>query len=129
MKTLDQIIAELPAAERAIVQGRARELLGEEMALQQVRKAHRFTQEQVARALHMRQDSVSRLESRSDLLISTLRSYIEAMGGKLTILAEFKEGRAVISDLSSTAPVPRHKTLKRPTLRKKRHLELAHAER
>jgi transcriptional regulator with XRE-family HTH domain len=123
MKTLDQIIAELPPARRAKVLARTRELLGEEMAFQHLRKAHRLTQEQVARALHIRQDSVSKLESRSDFLVSTLRSYVEAMGGTLTIIAQFKEGTAVISDLSSTAPGLDDRP-KRTALRKKRHLEL-----
>jgi transcriptional regulator with XRE-family HTH domain len=128
MKTLDHIIADLPPARRAKVQGRARELLGEEMALQQLRKAHRLTQEQMARALHVGQDSISKLESRSDLLISTLRSYVEAMGGALKIVVEFKSGSVVIPDLSSTAPAARSKPSSRTALRKKRHLELAHAE-
>ena len=100
------------------------------MALQQVRKARHLTQEQMARALKVGQDSISRMERRSDLMISTLRSYIEAMGGTLKIVAEFKEGTAVLSDLSAPLDPPKvsKATARRPAIRKKRHLELAHAE-
>lgn len=128
MKNLDQIISKLPAERRAKIEGRARQLLGEEMALQQLRKARKLTQEQMARSLKIGQDSVSRLESRSDLLVSTLQSYVEAMGGSLKIIAEFKEGSAVLSGLgiTETAESPREPAKKAPA-RRKRHLELAHA--
>jgi DNA-binding XRE family transcriptional regulator len=83
MKSIDQIIANLPPQRRAKIEARTREVIGEELALQQLRKARRLTQKQMARFLGVGQDSVSRLESRSDLLISTLQSYVEAMGGAL----------------------------------------------
>jgi len=72
------------------------------MALRHVRKARQLTQEQVAKTLKIGQDSVSRLECRSDLLISTLQSYIEAMGGSLKLVVEFPDGRAVLSNLGAT---------------------------
>lgn len=128
MKTIDQVIAGLPPGRRAKIEGRARQLIGEEMALQQLRKARKLTQKQMARALNIGQDSVSRLESRSDLLLSTLQSYIEAMGGELKITVEFKEGTAVISGLGATeTPVPSKALAKKPPARRKRHLELAHS--
>ena len=65
MKNIDQIIGGLSPDRRAKIEGRARELIGEEMALQQLRKARQLTQDQMARALNIGQDSVSRLESRS----------------------------------------------------------------
>jgi transcriptional regulator with XRE-family HTH domain len=129
MKNIDQIIAGLPPKRRAKIEGRARQLIGEEMALQQLRKARQLTQKQMARILKVGQDSVSRLESRSDLLISTLQSYVEAMGGTLKIVVEFEEGSVVISDLgvveTTSPPVPRKP---KKVLRRKRHLELAHAK-
>jgi transcriptional regulator with XRE-family HTH domain len=131
MKNVDQIIAGLSPERRAKIAGRARQLIGEEMALQQVRKALKLTQEQMARALKMRQDSVSRLENRSDILISTLRSYIKAMGGDLKIIAVFKEGSAVLSGLGAALDRPPKVTkasARRPAIRKKRHVELVHAE-
>jgi transcriptional regulator with XRE-family HTH domain len=128
MKNIDQIIGELSPKRRAKIEGRARQLIGEEMALQQLRKARQLTQEQMARALKIGQDSVSRLESRSDLLISTLQSYVEAMGGELKIVVEFKEGSAIICGLGINEPAERPKeTEKKAQTRRKRHLELAHA--
>lgn len=59
------------------------------MTLCELRQAHRRTQKRIAETLGIRQEGVSRLEKRSDLLISTLRSYIEAMGGSLSIIATF----------------------------------------
>jgi transcriptional regulator with XRE-family HTH domain len=116
MKNINQIIGNLPAKRRAKVTARAQQLIGEEMALQHVRKARHLTQEQMAKALNIGQDSISRLESRSDLLISTLQSYIEAMGGSLKLVVEFPDGRAVLSSLGETGgerrkPVPRTKKL------------------
>ncbi len=61
-----------------------------------MRQAHRLTQERVAEALGIGQDQVSRLEQRSDFLISTLRSYIEAMGGSLSLVAEFPDRKPVV---------------------------------
>jgi len=128
MKNIDQIIRGLSPERRAKIEGRARELIGEEMALQQLRKARQLTQKQMARALGIGQDSVSRLESRSDLLISTLQSYVEAMGGELKIVVEFKEGSAVVSGLGATEPAERQKApAKKSPVRRKRHLELAHS--
>jgi len=59
------------------------------MSLRQLRRAHKLTQECIAQTLGIGQDQVSRLEQRSDLLISTLRGYVEALGGRLTPIAEF----------------------------------------
>src|SRR5438132_4636362 len=54
--------------------------------------ARRKTQDEIAETLNIRQPAVSRLESRTDLYISTLRRFVEAMGGKLVITAEFPDG-------------------------------------
>jgi len=81
----------LPAARRKMVEARAAELIAQEMTLRELRQAHRRTQERIAETLGIGQEGVSRLEKRSDLLISTLRSYIEAMGGSLSIIAKFPD--------------------------------------
>ncbi len=96
MKTLDQKMKELSPARRKKIKARAAQLIAEEMSLREVRQAHRLTQERVAEALGIGQDQVSRLEQRSDFLISTLRSYIEAMGGSLSLVAEFPDRKPVI---------------------------------
>ena len=102
MKTLGQIVRKLPAGRRAKIATRSNELIAEEMALQHVRKARRLTQKRVAQLLDIGQDSVSRIESRSDLLLSTLRSYVEAMGGSLKLIVEFPDSTAVLSSLGET---------------------------
>lgn len=115
MKNINQIIRGFPPERRAKVSARAKSLIGEEMALQRVRKALDLTQEQMAQLLGIGQDSVSRIESRSDMLISTLRSYIEAMGGSLMVTAEFPDGRVVLSGLG----VEQTNRAKRPPAPKK----------
>jgi hypothetical protein len=103
MKTLDQAIAKLPASRRRKVTARAAQLIAEEHALRQLRKARDLTQERMAKLLGIGQDSVSRLESRSDLLLSTLRGYVEAMGGSLKLVVEFPDSTAVLSSLGEVA--------------------------
>ena len=93
--TLKKKIQELPPKRRAKVKARAAELIAEEMTLRDMRKARDLTQERMAEILEIGQDSVSRLEKRSDLLLSTLRSYVQAMGGSLRLLAEFPNRPAV----------------------------------
>jgi DNA-binding XRE family transcriptional regulator len=93
-------IRQLPAAQRKKVEARAAELIAEEMTLRELRKARKLTQVRIAKALGVKQDSVSRLEKRSDLLLSTLRKAVEAMGGTLSLVAEFPDrGRVVLSAL------------------------------
>lgn len=71
-----------------------------EMHLQELRQARRLSQERLAKILTTKQANVSRLERRTDMYISTLRSYIEAMGGKLDIIARFPDGEIHISQFS-----------------------------
>ena len=61
------------------------------MSLRELRHAVNKTQKTVARTLNMGQEGISRLEKRSDLLLSTLRNYVEAVGGRLTLVAEFPD--------------------------------------
>ncbi len=104
MRTLDQVIAKLPAVRRRKIAARAQELVAEENALRQLRKARDLTQDRMAKLLGVGQDSVSRLESRSDLLLSTLRGYVEAMGGTLKLVVEFPDSTAILSSLGEVAP-------------------------
>src|SRR6266581_509518 len=90
-KNIDDVIKGLSPARRKKVESRAAELIAEEMSRQELRRAREQTQVQVAKILGITQDSVSRLEQRSDLLLSTLRSYIAALGGRLSLIAEFPD--------------------------------------
>ena len=96
MKNLDRIRKKFTPARRRKIAARAATLIAEERSLQEIRQAHKLTQKRMAQVLGIGQDSVSRLEQRSDLLISTLRGYIEAMGGRLSLLAEFPDQEPVI---------------------------------
>lgn len=91
MTTLAERINRLPSARRKKVEKRAKELIAEEMSLQDLRKARKQTQVRVAKELGINQENVSRIEKRSDLLLSTLSGYVEAMGGTLRLVAEFPD--------------------------------------
>ena len=88
---VEEVIAELEPAERRKVEDLAAEFIAEEMTLRELRKARKLTQASVARELGISQDAISRLEQRSDLLLSTLRRTVEAMGGSLSLVARFPD--------------------------------------
>ena len=96
MKTINQKIKNLSAKRRKKIETRAAALIAEEMTLQELRRARKLTQIRLAKALGISQDGVSRLEKRSDLLLSTLRKSVEAMGGNLSLVAEFPDRKPVI---------------------------------
>lgn len=91
VRTLNQLIASLPIAERAQIEARARDLIVEEMSLRQIRKAIGRTQATIAKRLKIGQDAVSKLETRSDMYISTLRDVLKAMGAELELIARFPD--------------------------------------
>ena len=91
MTSLAERMNKLPEARRKKVEERAKALIAEEMSLQDLRKARKQTQVRVAQQLGINQENVSRIEKRSDLLISTLSGYVEAMGGKLSLVVEFPD--------------------------------------
>src|SRR5229473_6587930 len=66
------------------------------MALDELRNAKRLTQADMAEMLDVPQSSISRIEQRADMYLSTLRNYVHAMGGTLRIQALFPEGGSVI---------------------------------
>lgn len=72
-------------------EARYRELL-KEMPLQELRHARELTQVQLAESMHMTQAAISKLERNTDIYISTLKHFVEAMGGELDIRAVFPDG-------------------------------------
>lgn len=94
-KTLDAVLAEMPARRRRRIQARAQELIAEEMTLRELRKAMGKTQVQLARRLGKPQAAISRMEQQSDMLLSTLSQVVEGLGGKIRIVAELP-GRAPV---------------------------------
>jgi DNA-binding XRE family transcriptional regulator len=93
---VDDIVKSLSPAQRKKVEARAAQLIAEEMTLRELRHARKLTQVRMAKALGITQDSVSRLEKRSDLLLSTHRKTVEAMGGCLSLVAEFPDRAPVV---------------------------------
>lgn len=69
----------------------------QDMLLQELRQAKAMSQEKLADELNIKQSSVSKMEHRTDIYVSTLRSYIEALGGELNIIASFPEGQIRIN--------------------------------
>jgi hypothetical protein len=86
---VDDYLAKLPKKRQQAIAKRAAELIAEEATLRQLRVARERSQEEIAIKLHIKQAAVSKLERRTDMYLSTLRSYIEAMGGQLEIIARF----------------------------------------
>ena len=70
------------------------------MPIQELQQARHLSQEQLANLLFMEPSSLSQLERGTDIYISTLRSYIEAMGGKLDIIANFPDGEVRIKQFT-----------------------------
>ena len=98
----------LDARRRKRIEARAAELIAEELSLRDLRHARELTQQRVAECLGIGQEGVSRLEKRSDLLISTLRGYVEAMGGTLCLVAEFPDRPPVfLAGLADIEPDPK----------------------
>lgn len=106
-KKLDDVLAALPKARQQCVKARAMELA----TLKDLRQAAQQTQEQLAAALGVRQDTISRLEKRSDMLLSTLRHYVEGMGGRLELVAQFPDRPPMVIDHLGMDPSLARKTV------------------
>jgi transcriptional regulator with XRE-family HTH domain len=97
-------MAKLPKKRRQAIAKRAAELIAEEATLRQLREARERSQEEVARKLNIKQAAVSKLERRTDMYLSTLRGYIEAMGGQLEIIARFPNRSVRITQFEELGP-------------------------
>ena len=95
-KKFRDLVADWSPERLAKVEALKQELLAE-MPLQELRHARERSQEALAKALGGSQASVSKMERRADMYVSTLRSYIEAMGGELEIIASFPDGKVKIT--------------------------------
>jgi transcriptional regulator with XRE-family HTH domain len=114
-RSLDDVLQGLPAERRERLEKLGNERLEEYRTLQDLRKARDLTQIRMAETLGVKQENISRLEKRSDLLLSTLRSYVGAMGGTLELVARFPDRHPVV--LSSlfnddAAPAAKEKAMK-----------------
>lgn len=104
-RKLDDVMADLPVERRERIEKRAMELA----TLKDLRKAAEQTQEDLAAALGVGQDTISRLEKRSDMLLSTLRHYVESMGGTLELVARFPNRPPVVIEHLGVEKKPRRR--------------------
>jgi transcriptional regulator with XRE-family HTH domain len=108
--SLEQILNEMPEERRRRIEQRAAELIAAELNLREVRRLRKLTQARLSKKLKIGQEGVSRIEKRSDLYLSTLRSYIEGLGGKLSLIVEFPDqAPVVLSGLGEEQAVKRVK--------------------
>ncbi|MEP6832654.1 MAG: XRE family transcriptional regulator [Gemmatimonas sp.] len=99
--------AAMPAEDRALAQKKTK-LLIQQVRLRQLkelRQNREVSQAALAEMLSSTQASVSKIESRDDFYLSTLREYIEALGGELEILARFPEGAVSLGDMNVAKPI------------------------
>ncbi|MGL6344578.1 MAG: XRE family transcriptional regulator [Waterburya sp.] len=90
----DKIKSLSPERQEKIAQ-LTKELIAEEITLQELRKQRQLTQEDMAKLLGIKQENVSRLERRNNLHLSTLKDYIHALGGKLHLVIEFPDQKPI----------------------------------
>jgi DNA-binding XRE family transcriptional regulator len=84
---------------QARAEAKANQMLAE-MPLHELRQARGLSQKMLADVLHVQQPSIAKMERRTDMYLSTLRSHIEAMGGQLDVVARFPDGSVKISNFS-----------------------------
>jgi transcriptional regulator with XRE-family HTH domain len=94
--SLEEILRGLPEERRRRIEERAAEMIAEELSLREVRRLRKFTQARLSKKLKIGQEGVSRIEKRSDLYISTLRSYVEGVGGRLKLVVELPDQAPVL---------------------------------
>lgn len=99
-KKWSEIRKKMTPEQRTRVDARVKETLAE-MPLHELRRARQLTQQQLADMLHTPQGNISKLERRTDMYVSTLRNFIEALGGSLDIVAHFPDGEVRISQFGS----------------------------
>jgi hypothetical protein len=113
-RTLNEVINALPTQRRRRIDARYRELKEEVESLRELRHLAGKAQADIAAALKIKQPSVSKLENQVDMYISTLRNYIEAVGGTLDLIVRLPSRRALnlrhlgAKPLRSAKPLPRH---------------------
>jgi DNA-binding XRE family transcriptional regulator len=99
-KKLDDIMSALPTQRRQRIEARAVQLA----TLKDLRQDSHQTQKQLALTIGVGQDTISRLEKRNDMLLSTLRQYIESMGGQLNLVAQFPNRSPVMLEHLGSQP-------------------------
>jgi DNA-binding XRE family transcriptional regulator len=94
--SLEEVLARQSEESRRRIEQMAAELIAEELNLRELRRQRRLTQARLSKKLKIGQEGVSRIEKRADLYLSTLRSYVEGVGGELTLMVKFPDRPPVI---------------------------------
>jgi transcriptional regulator with XRE-family HTH domain len=111
--SLKAMMDKLPAHRRQAVEKRAAVLVTQEMELRKLREAFALTQEKVAEAMQVGQETISRIEGqRKDLRLSTLQKYVAALGGDLELVARFPDRAITLVDLTTLKPPSKPRTRK-----------------
>lgn len=95
-KKFRDLMAQMPKERQARIEAETQRLI-DEMPLQELRKALDLTEQQIAATLNLNAAAVSKVESQTDMYVSTLRRFVEAMGGELRIVAHFPQGNVEIN--------------------------------
>ncbi len=98
-KKFADLRAQMSPESRARAESRAQAMLAE-MPLNELRQARGLSQKMLAEVLHIQQPAIAKIEKRTDMYISTLRSHIEAMGGELDVVARFPDGAVKITNFA-----------------------------
>jgi DNA-binding transcriptional regulator YiaG len=110
MTTHKEYLEKLSPARKAKIEARTKELIAEEMTLRELRKARELSQETLAEILDWRQGDLSKFERRADAYLSTIRRYVEAMGGRLDLIASFPNMQPVkVVHIGDLAPATKTK--------------------
>jgi DNA-binding XRE family transcriptional regulator len=117
-RNLDQIIAELPAERRKRIEARYQDLRQQVESLRELRQIAGKAQADIAATLKIKQPSVSKIEKQADMYLSTLRSYVEAVGGELELVVKLPRRPTMRLNrlgeaLGHAAPSPATKTRRR----------------
>jgi len=98
-KNFSELKAKMSLERREKIDQKVKAVLAE-MPLNELRNARGLSQKMLAEALHIQQPAIAKLEKRTDMYISTLRSHIKAMGGELEVIARFPDGDVSITNFS-----------------------------
>ena len=98
-KSFKNLLTQMSPERRDRNEARAQEIL-KEINLRELRQAFALTQQQLAATLKINQAAISKMESQSDMYLSTLRRFLEAMGAHLIIVAQFPDGEVVINQFT-----------------------------
>jgi len=94
-RTLKEVLDTLPGDERVAIDRRFEELVNEVDSLKELRRLSELSQARIAKRLKISQPAVSKIEKQTDMYLSTLRSYVEAMGGELDVIVRLPNRRPV----------------------------------